>query len=107
MLTHPTLDQLRALRLDGMADAFVEPPRRTVIDVLDGGLAVPQPSGAQSDLKPPGVAVADFAIEQQCQPFGVREIAGLFLRFELGKGGGHAVEPERSQLVESGMRKHC
>jgi DNA replication protein DnaC len=24
MLTHPTLDQLRALRLDGMADAFVE-----------------------------------------------------------------------------------
>jgi DNA replication protein DnaC len=24
MLTHPTLDQLKALRLDGMADAFVE-----------------------------------------------------------------------------------
>ena len=24
MLTHPTIDQLRALRLDGMADAFVE-----------------------------------------------------------------------------------
>jgi DNA replication protein DnaC len=24
MLTHPTLDQLRALRLDGMADAFIE-----------------------------------------------------------------------------------
>jgi len=24
MLPHPTLDQLRALRLDGMADAFVE-----------------------------------------------------------------------------------
>jgi hypothetical protein len=24
MLTHPTLDQLRALRLDAMADAFVE-----------------------------------------------------------------------------------
>ena len=24
MLTHPTLDQLRALKLDGMADAFVE-----------------------------------------------------------------------------------
>jgi hypothetical protein len=24
MLTHPTLDQLRALRLDGMAQAFVE-----------------------------------------------------------------------------------
>jgi hypothetical protein len=24
MLTHPTLDQLKALKLDGMADAFVE-----------------------------------------------------------------------------------
>ena len=24
MLTHPTLDQLRELKLDGMADAFVE-----------------------------------------------------------------------------------
>jgi hypothetical protein len=24
MLTHPTIDQLRALRLDGMAEAFVE-----------------------------------------------------------------------------------
>ena len=24
MLTHPTLNQLRALKLDGMADAFVE-----------------------------------------------------------------------------------
>src|ERR1700720_4140920 len=26
MLTHPTIDQLRALRLDGMADAFIELP---------------------------------------------------------------------------------
>lgn len=24
MLPHPTIDQLRALRLDGMADAFIE-----------------------------------------------------------------------------------
>ena len=24
MLTHPTIDQLRALKLDGMADAFVD-----------------------------------------------------------------------------------
>ena len=90
-----------------LEQCFVEPPRRAVIDVLDGGLAVSQPSRPQSDLKAPGVAVADFAIEQQCQPFGVREIAGLFLRFEFDKGIGHAVEPERSQLVESGMREHC
>jgi hypothetical protein len=24
MLTHPTIDQLRTLKLDGMADAFIE-----------------------------------------------------------------------------------
>jgi len=24
MLTHPTIEQLRALKLDGMADAFIE-----------------------------------------------------------------------------------
>ena len=53
---------------------FVESPRRAVIDVLDD---VSQPSRPQSDLEAPGAAVADFAIEQQCQPFGVREIAGL------------------------------
>ncbi len=29
MLTHPTLDQLRALKLDGMAQAFVVLRRRT------------------------------------------------------------------------------
>jgi hypothetical protein len=56
-----------------LEQCFVEPPRRAVIDVLDGGLAVSQSSG--SGLKAPGVAVANFAIEQQCQPFGVREIA--------------------------------
>ena len=29
MLTHPTLDQLRALRLDGMAEAFADCRPRT------------------------------------------------------------------------------
>ena len=29
MLTHPTLDQLKALNLDGMADAFVELQNQT------------------------------------------------------------------------------
>ena len=33
MLTHPTLDQLRALKLDGMADAFIE--RKRLMNVLD------------------------------------------------------------------------
>jgi hypothetical protein len=29
------------------------------------------------------------------------------LRLQLDEGIGHAVELERSHLVESGMRKHC
>ena len=29
MLTHPTIDQLRELKLDGMADAFTELSSRT------------------------------------------------------------------------------
>jgi hypothetical protein len=37
----------------------------------------------------------------------VREIAGLLLRFKLDESLRHAVKPERSQLVESGMREHC
>jgi hypothetical protein len=77
-----------------------------VIDVLNGGLAVSQPSRPQSDLEAPGVAVANFAIEQQCQPFGVREIAGLLLCFEFDKGLRHTVELERSELVEGRMCQH-
>jgi len=34
MLTHPTLDQLRALKLDGMADAFAELQTRDGVDDL-------------------------------------------------------------------------
>jgi hypothetical protein len=50
---------------------LVEPPRRSVIDILDGGLAVAQAGGAQAHVEAPCVAVGDFAIEQQRQPLGV------------------------------------
>jgi hypothetical protein len=33
-----------------------------------------------------GAAIGGLAVEQQRQPFGVREIAGLLLRFELDEG---------------------
>ena len=95
-----------AARRQLLEQCFVEPPRRAVIDVLDGGLAVSQPSRPQSDLEAPGVAVADFAVEQQCQPFGMGEIAGLFLRFEFDESLRHAVELERSELVKRGMCQH-
>jgi hypothetical protein len=41
MLTHPTLDQLRALRLDGMAAAFAELQAQDGVDDLPGRLARP------------------------------------------------------------------
>ena len=39
MLTHPTLDQLKALKLDGMADAFVELQNQTQAADLEIGRA--------------------------------------------------------------------
>ena len=51
---------------------FVEPARRAVVDVLDRGLAVPQPCGTQSGLEALGIAIGGLAVEQQGQPFGVR-----------------------------------
>ena len=44
-----------------------------VIDILDGRLAVAQSGSAQANLEAPGVAVGDFAIEQQRQPLGMSE----------------------------------
>src|ERR1700693_1592787 len=37
----------------------------------------------------------------------MRQFTRVVLRLQLDEGVGHAVELERSQLVESGMRKHC
>ena len=54
-----------------------------------------QLGAAQPDLEAPGVAIGRLAIEQQRQPFGVREIARLVLRLQLDEGVGHAVELER------------
>jgi len=77
-----------------------------VVDVFDRGLAVTQPGGAQSGVEAPGIAIGGLAVEQERQPFGVREIADLLLRFELDEGLRHAVELERSELVEGGMGEH-
>ena len=52
---------------------------------------------------------ADHAqsVEQQRQPFGVIQILGSVLRLQVDEGVGHAVELQRSQLVDGGMRQHC
>jgi hypothetical protein len=67
---------------------------------------VAQPSGTESGLEPPGIAVGGFAVEQQRQPFGVREIFDLLLRRKLDEGLYHAVELECSQLIKCGMCEH-
>ena len=66
-----------------------------------------QLGAAQPALEPRSVALGGLAVEQQRQPFGVRQITRGVLRLQFDEGLGHAVELERSQLVESGMRKHC
>lgn len=57
-----------------MEQRLVELARRAVVDVLDCGLAVPQPGRTQSGLETRCVAAGGFAVEQEGEPFGVREI---------------------------------
>lgn len=89
-----------------MEQRLVEPTRGSEVDILDGGLAVTQPGDAQAGLEALGVAAGRFAVEQQRQPFGVGEITAFLLRFEFEEGLRHAVELERSELIECGMDEH-
>jgi hypothetical protein len=89
-----------------LEERFVELPLRAVVDVLDRGLAVAQACGAQSDLRALGGAIGDLPIKQQGEPFWVGEISGGVLLLELDESVGHAVEFQRSELVESGMGEH-
>ena len=66
-----------------LEEGFVELALRAVVDVLDRSLAVAQARRAQPDLRAFGRAIGDLAIEQECEPFGVGEIPGGILLFEL------------------------
>ena len=96
-----------AARRELLEQRLVEPARRAVVDVLDGRLAVTQLRAAQPALEALGVAVGRLAVEQQRQPLGVIQVLGSVLRLQLSEGVGHAVELERSELVDGGMRQHC
>src|SRR5262249_22447218 len=89
-----------------LEEGFVELALRAVVDVLDRGLAVAQARRAQADLRAFGGAIGDLAVEQECEPFGVGEIPGGILLLELEEGIGHAVELQRSELVEGGVGEH-
>src|SRR5258706_3335550 len=90
-----------------LEECLVEASRRSVVDVLDGRLAVAQLGAAQPDLKAPGVANGQLAIEQQREPFGVCELGGLGLALQLDEGISHAVELQRPELVDGWMGQHC
>jgi len=70
-----------------LEQSFVEPARRTVVDVLDRRLAVTQLGAAQAALEALGVAVGCLTVEQQRQPFGMIQILGSVLRLQVAEGG--------------------
>src|SRR5262245_8065389 len=89
-----------------LEEGFVELALSAIVDILDGGLAVTQASLTQPDLRAFGRAIGDLPVKQECEPFGVSEIPGGMLLLELDEGVGHAVELQRSELVEGGMGEH-
>jgi len=64
--------------------------------VAPPGITQPRP---QSLL----VALGGFTVEQQAEPFGMREIGALRIGLPLGEGTRHAGEPELVHLVEGRM----
>jgi hypothetical protein len=62
-----------------LEEGAIEAARGAIVDVLDDGLMT-QPGVAQPCPQPSIVAFGGFAIEQESQPFGMRELgAGLDL----------------------------
>src|SRR5712691_9278033 len=83
----------------------VEASGGAIIDVFDRRL-VAQPGVAQPCPQASIVALGGFAIEQEAEPFGMREIGALQVGLQLGKGTRHAGEPELVHLVEGGVGQH-
>ena len=80
----------------------IEAARGAVIDILDerlDGAAWHSAAGRQ----PPVAPIADLAIEQQGEPFGMGEGRGFAGGFEFAEGLGHAGKAELVELIEDGM----
>ena len=87
---------------------LVEPARRAVVDVLDRRLAVAQLRAAQPALERAWCRdCAASRSSSSASHSAWREIPGSVLRLQLDEGVGHAVELQRSQLVDGGMGQHC
>ena len=96
MLTHPTLDQLRALRLDGMAEAFAELQARDGVDelphadwlalLIDRELADRNTRRFRTRLRAAALRHAGAAIEDVDYRTARRLDRGLFVTELLGQG---------------------
>src|SRR5215470_10740792 len=90
----------------GLEQGSVETAGGTVIDVLDRRL-VAQPGIAQPGPQASFIAFGRFTIEEQAEPFGVRQAGACRIGLQLGKGPRHAGEAQLVQLVEGRMHQQC
>src|SRR6185503_9366799 len=86
----------------GLEQRSVETAGGAIIDVFDSCLMA-QPGKAQPGLQPSLVALGDFAVEQEAEPFGVRQRGAGRVCLQLGKGACHAGKSELVKLVEGRM----
>lgn len=85
---------------------FVEAAPGAVVDIFRTGPDITQARGAHSALEPFGPAACGLTVDEQPQPFGVGKIGGSVLCLKLGKGVGHAIKPEGSELIQRWMCQH-
>jgi hypothetical protein len=83
----------------------IEAAGRTVIDVLNTGLLA-QPRITQARRQAPVAAVSELTIEQQTEPFGMRQLRRRGVGFELTKGLSHTGEAELVQLFKRRVAEH-
>jgi hypothetical protein len=86
-------------------EGAIEAARGAVIDVFDASL-VAQLGVAQTGGESLVAAMADFALEQQAEPFEMGELGGFAAGLDFVAGLEHGVEAELAELVERGMSEH-
>ena len=91
---------------EALEQGLVELARRAEVYVLDARTDMAQLGGPHPALELPGASVCGFAVDQQTEPFGMAEVAGIVAALEFRESVRHAVEPERTQLVVGGMVEH-
>jgi hypothetical protein len=88
-------------RRELLKQGTIQATGRTVVDVLDGGMMA-QLGVSQSSRQPPIMAIADLPLQQEGQPFCMRQPRHIGVR-QLPKGGGHAQQAKLVQLIKRRM----